>query len=512
MAINNKFKVKHGLEVNTLTGTTQTLVFPTSDGVANQAIITDGAGNLTFGDARAENVQVGVKNVSGGTLTKGTPVHQTGTAGNNMEVVAARADTASLTPAVGILAQDLADQAEGYAIISGRMQGVNTSSFSEGDVVYLGPTGGYTTTKPTSVNHAIQNLGIVTKVHATNGGIVVLGAGRANDIPNFVAGDLLNLDPNNNGGKVIQANSAGTGFEFGGVTLGQSSRDNFTGDGSTNQFTLSQVYAGQNDILVFVDGVIQYPGANFTLNGTTLAFTSTPVNGARIECFGTSPLTQVNIPGDGTVTPAKLAASAYTRDIFTGNGSTATYNLTGDAGSPLAPFVFVGGVLQDPSTHYNIDVLVNPQTITFTSNLPNGTEATVVYGPVSSTGTPSDGTVTFQKLAPSVFNYDTFTGDGTTTTFTLSENVLEAKHLLVTVAAVMQTPTTAYTAQGTTLTFTSAPANGAAILVRYYVGASILTPADNSVSTVKIQDDAVTKAKLAFNPEDDAVALAIALG
>ena len=86
----------------------------------------------------------------------------------------------------------------------------------------------------------------------------------------------------------------------------------------------------------------------------------------------------------------------------------------------------------------------------------------------------------------------------------------------------MQTPTTAYTAQGTTLTFTSAPANGAAILVRYYVGASILTPADNSVSTAKIQNSAVTSAKiadgtvtktdLAFNPEDDAVALAIALG
>lgn len=393
MATNKKFRVKHGLEVNTLSGSTDTITFPTADGTAGQVLKTDGSGNLSFTTVSAN---------------------------------------------------------------------------------FLGLT------------------------------------------------DVSESTYSNQGGKVVQVNAAGTALEFGGVTLGQSSRDSFTGDGTTTAFTLTQTYAGQNDILVFVDGVIQYPGNNFTLSGTTLTFTTAPANSARIEAFGTTPLTTVNTPGDGTVTPAKLAASAYTRDIFTGNGSTAAYNLTGDAGSPLAPFVYVGGILQDPTTHYNIDVLANPQTITFTSNLPNGTEAAVVYGPVSVTGVPSDGSITFQKLAPSVFEFDTFTGDGTTTTFTLTQSVLEAKHLLVSVAAVMQTPTTAYTAQGTTLTFTSAPANGAAILVRYYVGASILTPADNSVSTIKIQNSAVTSAKiadgtitktdLAFNPEDDAVALAIALG
>lgn len=383
MATNKKFRVKHGLEVNTLSGSTDTLVFPVADGTAGQVIKTDGSGNLSFTTVSADFL--GLSDVSETTYT-------------------------------------------------------------------------------------------------------------------------------NNGGKIVQVNAAGTALEFGGVTLGQSSRDTFTGDGTTTAFTLTQTYAGQNDILVFVDGVIQYPGTNFTLSGTTLTFTSAPVSSSRIEAFGTSPLTTVNVPGDGTVTAAKLAASAYTRDIFTGNGSTAAYNLTGDAGSPLAPFVYVGGILQDPSTHYNINVLTNPQTITFTSNLPNGTEAVVVYGPVSTTGIPSDGSITFQKLAPSVFEVDTFTGDGSTTAFTLSQSVLHAKHLLVNVAGVLQTPTTAYTASGTTLTFTSAPGNGAAIVVRYYVGSSVLVPADNSVTSIKIVDGSVTKTDLAFNPEDDAVALSIALG
>ena len=383
MATNKKFRVKHGLEVNTLSGSTSTLVFPTTDGTANQVIKTDGAGNLSF----------------------------------------------------------------------------------------------------TTVSADFLGLSDVT--------------------PSTFSGQA---------GKVVQVNSAETGIEFGGVTLGQSSRDSKTGDGTTTAFTLTNTYAGTNDILVFVDGVIQYPGTHFSLSGTTLTFTTAPVSGARIETFGTSPLTSVNIPGDGTVTSAKLAPSSYFRDIFTGNGSTAAYNLTGDAGSPLAPWVYVGGVLQDPSTHYTIDTAASPQTITFTSNLPNGTEAVVVYGPVSVTGVPSDGSIGFSKFNSSVFKSDTYTGDGTTVAYTLTESVLDGKHLLVTVAGVMQTPTSAYTASGTTLTFTAAPGNGASIVVRYYVGTTASVPSDNSVTSIKIVDGSITKTDLAFNPEDDAVALSIALG
>lgn len=48
MADKKKFRAKHGLEVNTLSGLTEVLVFPESDGSTGQAIITDGSGNLSF--------------------------------------------------------------------------------------------------------------------------------------------------------------------------------------------------------------------------------------------------------------------------------------------------------------------------------------------------------------------------------------------------------------------------------------------------------------------------------
>ena len=382
MATNKKFRVKHGLEVNTLSGSTTTLVFPTVDGTAGQVLTTDGSGTLSFA-------------ASAGQFT------------------------------------------------------------------------------------------------------------ALSDTPSSLTGQ---------GGKVVQVNAGATGLEFGTAVVGQSSRESFTGDGTATAFTLTAGYAGQNDVFIFVDGVIQYPGTHFTISGSTLTFTAAPVSQAQILIHGTSPVGSTVTPGDGTVTASKLAASAYTRDVFTGNGSTSAYNLTSTAGSPLAPFVFVGGVIQDPTTHYAIDVTSSPNTITFTSNVPNGTEAVVIYGPVSVTGVPSDGTITTQKFSPAVFTMDTFTGDGTTQAFTMSVATTDPKNLWVTVAGVPQTPTTAYTTNNLTLTFTGTPANGAAIVVRHIIGGATSVPADNSVTSAKIVDGTVTKLDLAFNPEDDAVALSIALG
>jgi hypothetical protein len=366
-------------------------------------------------------------------------------------------------------------------------------------------------------NTSINALSDVdTNTTAPSSGQALIWDGT-NFVPGDVTADFLGLtdSPNSYSGqanRLIKVNNSANGLEFGDLVAGSQSREVFTSDGATTAYTLSNTYGGQNSILVFVDGVIQYPGANFTLSGSTLTLLGTPALDARIEVFGLTPVTTEVTPGDGTVTAKKLAASAYTRDIFTGDGTETTWDLSGDVGTELAPFVYVGGILQDPVSAYNIDVLTNPQTITFTEAIPNATEITVVYGPVNVTGVPSDATISFQKMAPSVFSYDTFTGDGTTTAFTMSQSALSAKHVLVSVASVLQTPETSYTISGTTLTFSSAPADDAAIIARYFVGGTVGIPADDSVSTIKIQNGAVTKAKLAFNPEDDAVALAIALG
>ena len=148
----------------------------------------DTAGTLTIDSDTIEEL---CKNGTGSTILKGTPVYQTGTAGNAMVIAPADASSAATMPAVGVLSQNLAAEAEGNLILMGRISGVDTSAFSEGDVIYVASGGGYTNVRPTGQSILVQNLGRVTKVHASNGGGVIMGAGRSNDVPNLTDGNIF---------------------------------------------------------------------------------------------------------------------------------------------------------------------------------------------------------------------------------------------------------------------------------------------------------------------------------
>lgn len=59
-------------------------------------------------------------------------------------------------------------------------------------------------------------------------------------------------------------------------------KDIFAGDGSTSQFTMSITPTDENNIVVYVDGVMQEPDQNYTISGTTINFGEGAHTGARI--------------------------------------------------------------------------------------------------------------------------------------------------------------------------------------------------------------------------------------
>lgn len=90
----------------------------------------------------------------------------------------------------------------------------------------------------------------------------------------------------------------------------------------------------------------------------------------------------------------------------------------------------------------------------------------------------------------------TFTGNGSTTTFTLSQEQFQNESFVF-VDDVAQVPGVDFGINGTSLTFTSAPANNAEIIVR---GFGVPTPlnnvSDGAITTAKIAESAITHSKL----------------
>ena len=115
-----------------------------------------------------------VRNSTGATIVNGAAVYVSGATGQLPTVTLAQADAESTSQLIGIATHDIEDNSNGYVTIVGEVKGLDTSSFNDGDVLYLSPSsaGSYTTTKPTAPNLVVR-IGIVEHAHVTQGKILV---------------------------------------------------------------------------------------------------------------------------------------------------------------------------------------------------------------------------------------------------------------------------------------------------------------------------------------------------
>jgi hypothetical protein len=136
----------------------------------------DGAGTPTAFPVlgQADRVITEVRNTTGATVVKGTVVYLSGASGGKATIQKAQANAESTSSGTfGVIQSNINNNSNGYAVVIGTVLGLNTSSYTEGQVLWLSPTvaGGFTSTKPVAPNHAVY-VAIVT-LAATNGTIEV---------------------------------------------------------------------------------------------------------------------------------------------------------------------------------------------------------------------------------------------------------------------------------------------------------------------------------------------------
>ena len=265
--------------------------------------------------------------------------------------------------------------------------------------------------------------GTDSAIQLNSGQNVVLTRNNANQITvDAESYDLSCIQDNNN----VDINlTSGTGNDNSVVQLTAGSNVTLTRN-SANALTIAAA-AGLSGITV------QEEGSSLSTLATTLNFV-----GDGVTASGTGAAKTITVTGGGS-----SGSSSFYKDVFSGNGSTTAFTLANSIANENLTQIYISGVYQSKDNY-----AVNGTGVTFSTAPPSGTNNIEVI---------SVGSVTVQDEG--TLSRNSFTGDGSTTQFTLDVSPTSEDLTYVFIQGVYQEKST-YSLSGSTLTFSTAPQNG----------------------------------------------------
>lgn len=259
-------------------------------------------------------------------------------------------------------------------------------------------------------------------------------------------------------------------------------RADYNGNGATTAFTVPFYFLDNSHLLVLrtviATGVptTLVLGTDYTVTGAgvssggTVTCTTAPASGTKLSVLRNIPLDQQTHYVENDQFPSASHERALDKLTM---------------------------IVQQQNEVISRSVTVPPSTSGVSTALPAPSANQLVAWDSGGTALTNVDPSSFLTIAGSSgFSDQIFTGDGSTTAFTLSAQPGATANLKVSVGGVQQYPTSNWTLSGNTLTFSTAPANGVTIYANWGTTLGIGVPSDTSVSTAKIQDAAVTTAKV----------------
>jgi hypothetical protein len=220
-----------------------------------------------------------VKNQTGSNIPKGTAVRFAGTVGSSSRLLIAPFIADGSQPStrfMGVTAEAIANGENGKVLWFGRLRGINTNAFNEGDILYASTTsaGAFQTALPAPPNNIIEIAAVVTK--SINQGVIFIR-------PQFLSG----ADPNK-----VSYNAA----DLKNATEKNQARVNI---GSTSATPQTIATAGVINNLAVTSNNLVFTGASVLLTGIVAGqngeeITISNNSGSNLSLVGQSPLSSVN--------------------------------------------------------------------------------------------------------------------------------------------------------------------------------------------------------------------------
>ena len=300
-----------------------------------------------------QETQLKVYNNTGSTIAKGAPVYITSTtSGFTYPLIAlAKADTQTTGACIGLTNEAIATGSAGYVVINGILNGVNTGTFTVGDIVYVSPysAGQLMNTYPPTA-YAVK-IGTVAYVNSSNGSIYV-NQSNAYVVSNGIIGQVAIANGGTNGTATPTAGGiaygSGTAYAF--SAAGTSGQVLTSGGAGAPTWSTPAAYATVTDDTT--TNAVRYPlfaaatsgnltteyvsSTKYQFNPSTGVLTATQFtgSGAGLTSIPNSALTNSSITvgstaislGGSATTIAGLTSVTSTTFVgaLTGNASTAT--------------------------------------------------------------------------------------------------------------------------------------------------------------------------------------------
>ena len=283
-----------------------------------------------------QETQLKVYNNTGSTIAKGAPVYITSTtSGFTYPLIAlAKADAQTTGNAIGLTNEAIATGSEGYVVINGILNGVNTGSFTVGDILYVSPysAGQLMNTYPPTA-YAVK-IGTVAYVNSSNGSIYV-NQSNAYVVANGIIGQVAIANGGTNGTATPTAGGiaygSGTAYAF--TTVGSSGQvltSNGSGtptwatpassitlsDDTTTNATRYPLYAAATSGTISTEYV---SSTKYQFNPSTGVLTSTSFSGAGTGLTGTA--SSLSIGGNAATATSATSATTATNLAGGANGS-----------------------------------------------------------------------------------------------------------------------------------------------------------------------------------------------
>lgn len=267
-----------------------------------------------------------VTNAESITITKGQPVYAFGGQGDRLKVKLAYNTTdATSAQTVGlVLSASIGANQKGFIILNGQLDGLSilpTSTWADGDPVYLGPTAGsITNVKPLAPNHLVY-LGFVTTANNGSAGRMYVRVQNGYEIEELHDVQISGLTDND----IIQYDQA--------TDLWQNK--------SLSNAGIQPTLVSSTNIKT-INGASVLGSGDLTVTGSSDPTTISSVTGIGINGLTNAISATVLIPANSIVTNNTIYIKAYIdRTVVSGSGST-TFRFYINTTNSLTGATFLG--------------------------------------------------------------------------------------------------------------------------------------------------------------------------